>query len=144
VAVFVTGIAQTQNRDELETMLGRLDGLDRSKFVLITTSEVTAEDDSILHLVNAAAKEDKIITNFGGTGVPGVDTSVTQLGALSHEHGAWHIGALPIPEDEAENYSDAIDDGRSVIAYTADNADTAAIETAFRNAGLAHVKTFRD
>jgi hypothetical protein len=53
-----------------------------------------------------------------------------------------HVGNLPIPDDEADNYNDAIDNGRTVIAYPVDG-NTATIEAAFRAAGLAHVKTFK-
>jgi len=141
VAAFVTGIAPTQNVDDLEKAIGSMTGLDHSKFVVITKADRTDEhDDSFLQFVHAAS-EDHLLLGDGGTSVPDMNIPTSQLGYLGHPHVIQHVGALPIPEDEADNYNDAIDDGRTVVAYPVDGSSTA-IEGAFRAAGLAHVKTF--
>lgn len=146
MAAFVTGIAQTQDVDELEKLLGGIAGVDHDKFVVITKCERTDEhDDSFLEFAHAAEVEgtNNLILDGGGTGVPDINRPGTiQLGYLGHPHVVQHCGNLPIPEDEADNYNDAIDNGRSVVAYPVDG-DPAAVQTAFHNAGLAHVKTFR-
>lgn len=142
MAAFVTGIAQTQDVNDLEKLLGSIAGLDRAKFVVITKCDRTDEhDDSFIQFVHAA-QSDQYILSGGGTAVPDIDTPTTQLGYLGHPHVVQHCGNLPIPEDEADNYNDAIDNGRTVIAYPVDG-DAATAQTAFHNAGLAHVKTFR-
>ena len=141
MAAFVTGIAPTQNVDELEKILGSVTGADRSKFVVLTSAERTDEhDDSFINFVHATTGGDEIIEGGGGTGVPGINSG-SGLGYLAHPHVIQHVGALPIPEDEADNYNDAIDNGRTVVAYPADG-DASAAEAAFKAAGLLHVKTF--
>jgi len=146
VAAFVTGIAQTQDVTELEKLLGGIAGLDSSKFVVITKCDRTDEhEDSFLEFAHAAEVEgsNSLILDGGGTGVPDINKpGTTQLGYLGHPHVVQHCGNLPIPEDEADNYNDAIDNGRSVVAYPVDG-DPASVQTAMHNAGLAHVKTFR-
>jgi hypothetical protein len=121
-------------------------GLDHSKFVVITNCERTDEhDDSYLKFAHAADVEgsNSLILDGGGTRVPDInEPGNIQLGYLSHPHVVQHCGNLPIPEDEADNYNDAIDSGRSVVAYPIDGGAQAAIEAAFRGAGLAHVKSF--
>jgi hypothetical protein len=141
VPAFVTGIAPTQDVDELEKMLGSITGADRSKFVVLTSADRTDEhDDSFINFVHATTGGDEIIEGGGGTGVPGINGG-PGLGYLSHPKVIQHVGNLPIPEDEADNYNDAIDNGRSVIAYPLES-DAAAEEAAFKAAGLLHVKTF--
>jgi hypothetical protein len=142
VAAYVTGIAPTQDVNELEKLLDGISGLDNSKFVVITSADRTDEhDDSFIEFVHAAS-EDHWILDSGGTQMPGLEIATDKLGYLGHPHVIQHVGTLPIPEDEADNYNDAIDNGRTVIAYPADgNATT--VEAQFRGAGIAHVKTFR-
>jgi hypothetical protein len=146
VAAFVTGIAPTQDVDKLEKMLGGMPSLDHSKFVVITNCERTDEhDDSFLAFAHAAEVEgtNSLILDGGGTGVPDINQPGNiQLGYLGHPHVVQHCGNLPIPEDEADNYNDAIDNGRTVVAYPVDG-DAASAEALFRTAGLMHVKTFK-
>jgi hypothetical protein len=141
VAAFVTGIAPTQDVDELEKALGSMSGLDHAKFVVITKCDRTDEhDDSFLEFVHAAS-QDHLLINDPGTSVPGINPSTPLNDYLSHPHVIQHVGSLPIPDDEADNYNDAIDNGRSVVAYPVDG-EKATVEAAFRKAGLAHVKSF--
>jgi hypothetical protein len=153
VAAFVTGIAPTQDVGKLESMLGGISGIDREKFVVITSEEATEEhEESFIDFVHVNPEDDMYEGNlpadthiFEGddsSNVPGITRSEPSMqGYLSHPHFVRHVGNLPIPDDEAENYNDAIDAGRSIVAYPADG-NSAQIEAAFRSAGLAHVKTF--
>jgi hypothetical protein len=141
VAAFVIGIASSQDVDVLEKMLGSLNALDRSKFVVITTDEPSEDhDDSFINFVHTEG-DDRQITGDGGMRVPGLELGAAGLGYLSHPHFVRHVGTLPIPDDEADNYNDAIEAGRSVVAYPADG-DSAQVEAALKSCGLAHVKTF--
>jgi len=141
VAAFVTGIAQTQDVDALEKLIGSM-GLEHDKFVVITKADRTDEhDESFINFVHATTGGDEIITGGGGTGVPDLNPS-GGLAYLSHPHVVQHVGNLPIPEDEADNYNDAIDNGRTVLAYPVDGGSQASIEAAFRSAGIVHVKPF--
>lgn len=142
-ACYVTGIALTESVSELETMLGGVAGVDRAKLSVITTVDRSNEHDcSFLDFIHT--NDDRIITSSGGTGVPGINSDGKRLGYLGLEHVQNRLGKLPIPEDEADNYNDALDEGRSVIAYECTGADTAAIEAAFHSAGVRHIKTFSE
>jgi len=142
VAAFVTGIAPTQDVNELEKMLSSMPSLDHSKFVVITKADRTDEhDDSFIQFVHAAS-QDHLLLNDPGTSVPGINPSAPLNDYLSHPHVIQHVGNLPIPDDEADNYNDAIENGRTVVAYPVDG-DAAAAQSLFHQVGLLHVKTFR-
>ena len=150
---FVTGIAPTTDVKALETMLGELPGVQTAKLIVLTKTDRSYEhDSSFLNFIHVGAQEidsdtigniesSSIMTGGGGTGVPGMTTR-SSLGYFSHPKVAQHVGNLPIPEDEADNYNDAIEDGRAVVAYQCEG-ETAAVENAFRSSGVLHVKTFR-
>jgi hypothetical protein len=153
-ACYVTGIAPTEEVPALERMLGSVSGVDHAKLTVITKVDRTDEhEDSFLNFIHCGAPEiegdmlghiggDTIMTGSGGTGVPGMTSTSGTLGYFAHPHVIQHVGTLPIPEDEAENYTDAIDDGRVVVAYACTDSETATYESAFRSAGVLHVKTF--
>jgi len=142
VAAFVTGIAPTQDVDDLEKMLGGMPGLDHSKFVVITKADRTDEhDDSFLNFVHAAS-QDHMLLNDPGTSVPGINPSAPLNNYLTHPHVIQHVGNLPIPDDEADNYNDAIENGRTVVAYPIDGGSADSTTVVFKAAGLAHVKSF--
>jgi hypothetical protein len=157
VATFVTGIVPTQNISELESTLGTVEGVDRSKLTVITKAERSYEHDSsflnFVHAGGAQIDSDVVGRLAGGggspaigtdgTGVPGIGASSSSLGLLGSPKVAQTVGTLPIPPDEADNYNDALEDGRCVIAYEADPALASTVETAFRNAGVRKVKTFQ-
>jgi hypothetical protein len=154
VPCFVTGIVQTSDVSELEKTLGDLPNVDRTRLSVITKSEPTEEhDDSFLNFIHASGPEiesgtmgriggDTIMTGGGGTGVPGMNASGASVNILFSEHITRHIGTLPIPDDEVENYSDALHDGRTVVAYECNGSDAAAVEAAMHQAGVRKVKTF--
>ncbi len=52
------------------------------------------------------------------------------------------LGDLEIPDDEVDNYVDALQAGRSVVAYFAKPETVAQVETIFRASDLVKVKTF--
>ncbi len=157
MACYVTGIAPTENITALEDMLGAVSGIDRTKLKVITTADETEEhESSFLNFIHAgggyidsdtsgrvAGQGTSIMTGSGGTGVPGIGASPSQYGYLGTSHITRNLGTLPIPPDEVGNYNDALDDGRTVIAYECSGeSNTTDVEAAFRAAGVRHVKTF--
>jgi hypothetical protein len=80
------------------------------------------------------------VPGLTGSGVPGIGSEPgSELGTGS----IWEqLSDLEIPDDELENYADALDAGRSIVAYHAVTRDIAAVEGAFRSAGLANVRRF--
>jgi len=150
---FVTGIAPTEDVSSLEKILGEMPGVDRAKLTIITKVDRSEEhDDSFLNFIHASPhtsvevlgtiEDATILTGGGGTGLPGINAALPWQGYLAHPHVVQHVGNLPIPEDEADNYNDAIEDGRVVVAYPCDESEVAPLEAAFRGAGVKRVKTF--
>ena len=151
---FVTGIAPTNDVAELEKMFA-IDGLDRSKLIVITKADRTDEhDSSFLNFIHAggphidgdavgtlSGTRSSIMTGSGGTVVPGIGAATNSLAYWGVSHGEQHVGLLPIPADEADNYNDALDNGRAVVGYQCAE-DPTNIEAALRTAGVRKVKTF--
>lgn len=77
------------------------------------------------------------ITSGQGSGIGGYGTSYFRNETLSDR-----LGDLEIPDDEVENYVEALQAGRSVVAYFA-KADTIdRVTEIFRASGLVKVKRF--
>jgi hypothetical protein len=86
-------------------------------------------------------KNTGIIEGSGGTGVPGLNTPSPSLGSLLHgEEVRNYLGGSTIPADEVENFNEAIEDGRPVVMYAAD--DATGVEAAFKAAGFKNVRSF--
>ncbi len=136
-------------------MLGGISGIDKSKLTVITKADRSYEhDSSFLNFFHAGGPTidgdasgqmidgTAIMTSGGGTGVPGIGASAASMSHMAKAKAAQHVGNLPIPEDEADNYNDAIEEGRCVVAYECDGTQGATLEEAFRAAGLRKVKSF--
>jgi rhodanese-related sulfurtransferase len=83
-----------------------------------------------------------IMGDSGGTGVPmGRGSSLSEF---SSRGGASrnYLAGLAVPADEAENFNEAIEAGRSVIAYPNAGADADKVAAAFRAAGLRNVRAY--
>jgi tRNA A58 N-methylase Trm61 len=52
------------------------------------------------------------------------------------------LGDLEIPDSEVENYVEALEAGRHIVAYFAKPDTLSKVEELFRNSGLAKVKVF--
>ena len=84
-----------------------------------------------------------IMTGDHSTHVPGMN--IGGGGGLSYfrnESLGDRLGDLEIPDSEVDNYIEALEAGRSVVAYFAKPESLGAVETIFRSADLTKVKTF--
>lgn len=82
-----------------------------------------------------------IMGDAGGTGVPmGRDQSFASFESPGETNN--YLGAFPVPDDEVQNFNDAIDDGRAVIVYPDAGADEEKVAAAFRAAGLRNVRSY--
>ena len=80
-----------------------------------------------------------------GTAVPGINTPPTHMPHTTffrNEDLEDRLGDLEIPDSEVENYLEALERGRSVVAYFAHAESVEKIEEIFRNANLANVRRF--
>lgn len=80
------------------------------------------------------------VPGLTGRGVPGIgSSSIPEIDGDS----IWvRLSDFQIPDDELENYADALEAGHSVVAYAASAASVRAVEAAFAASGLVNVKTF--
>jgi hypothetical protein len=137
----VTGIAPTSDKTQVETLLAKCQ-CDPQRLAIISKVDRTVQDAH--HSRPSMSSAATIMTGSGGTGVPGVGGSGASLGSFAHSGGTDFLGGLPfIPPDEAQNYNIAIAEGRSLVTYKASAEEAPAMETAFREAGLRKVKTFK-
>jgi hypothetical protein len=83
-----------------------------------------------------------IMGDSGGTGVPmGRSASLSEFSSRGGATKNYLMG-LAVPDDEAENFNEAIEAGRSVIAYPNAGADAEKIAAAFKAAGLRNVRSY--
>jgi hypothetical protein len=155
----VTGIAPTSNPDELQEKFSGFENVVATDKLMVITGEprTEAHDESPIHFIHLAgpdhitsdaaheviAGNEAILTSIDGTQVPNISADSRYLGFFEEPHIIPEIGDLPIPEDERENYADALESGHAIVVYKPElPADTANAEQAFKDAGLRKVKTY--
>lgn len=80
-----------------------------------------------------------IMSDGGGTGVPGLSGTTTSYSSFSSVAADDYLSDLGVPDDEVDNYNDAITSGRCVVVYPIGDAT---IADALRAAGVLHVRTY--
>jgi len=153
----LVGIFPSSDVASLETALGNVPGLDRSRLSVLTASEKTqAHEDSFLNFMHVAEEVEQepspdithgtgLLTDFGGTDVPGLtDSKEPSLADFDEPEVFPHyLGSLPIPGDEAENFDEAIAEGRAVVVYpVSSETEGTRVQQGLRAAGLRNVRTF--
>ena len=151
----VVGIFPGSDASSIESALSaqQLD-LSKVKVLRSASASTDAEDESELDFIDVAesmegnslsddmTKGMGIMGDSGGTGVPmGRGASLSEF---SSRGGATrnYLAGLAVPADEAENFNEAIEAGRAVIAYPDAGTDAATVANAFRAAGLRNVRTY--
>jgi len=144
VGLVVTGISQTGDITALEAAL-KAAGLPLDPIQVIGPDDSTQGAASSMGLANTGLN----IGGGQGTGVPGI-TNVTPIGAAGggtryfrNEALSDRLGDLEIPDDEVDNYVEALQAGRTVVAYFAKPENVDRVNEIFRGAsGLVKIKTF--
>lgn len=137
MGTIVTGIAAPDVGD-LEGTLSAA-GVSPDGLVVISGEAATLRTEGI-----APAGGDILLGTTGtGTGVPGLTSSTRVLGPrpqplAANEQLRERLGHLEIPDDEIENYVDALAAGRLVVGYLGPDAERAA--EVFLECGVARVK----
>ena len=152
----VTGIAQSSDPAHLENALCAEEAVDCDKLAVITKDEPTDQHHesvvTFMHVGQGHATSDvqhevitggeSILTNFGDPQVPNISADNRYIGFFAEPHIIDHLADYAIPQDQVQNYNDAIEAGRSVVVYKADKAEAPGVEQTFKDAGLKNVKTF--
>jgi hypothetical protein len=157
VARLVAGISQDHDTQAIEAALKAHD-IDVSKVKFFTKTPLEAHRESGLDfkyvvkdmeynsLSDDQTKNMGIMGDAGGTGVPGLTSSdrpgLTVDSFAETEAMPDYLSDVAIPDDEVDNYNEAIEEGRAVATYQAANGDAAAAEAAFKAAGLKNVRSF--
>jgi hypothetical protein len=142
VGLVVTGISQNGDVSGIEAAL-KAANLPLDPIQLIGPDDSTQGAASSMGMTNPG-----LMTGGGqGTGVPGITSGVPTAGGYGtryfrNEALSDRLGDLEIPDDEMDNYIDALAAGRSIIAYFAKSETVTQVEGLFRAGGLLKVKTF--
>jgi len=134
VGLVVTGISQTGDTTALEAAL-KAAGLPLDPIQLISGEDSTEG-------VARRHSGPRIMTGDNAAFVPGINDSGGGLSYFRNESLGDRLGDLEIPDSEVENYIETLEAGRSVVAYFAKPETLGKVESIFRDAGLAKVKTF--
>jgi hypothetical protein len=134
VGLVVTGISQDGDIKALEAAL-------KDAGLKLDPIQLISSDDSTEGVARRQVGTG-LITGGQGTGVPGINSDGPGLAYFRNETLSDRLGDLEIPDSEVENYIEALEAGRSVVAYFAHEDTVAKVEEIFRAGGLAKVKTF--
>jgi hypothetical protein len=154
VAGLVIGIYPTSDAKALEDALsaqqvevGKLkvlasDGQNTESSTLQFIDVLTAEEAN--SLADDMTRGTGILPDSGGTAVPGLSAPDVRFDVFEHHGGTTdhYLSAFPVPDDEVDNYDEAIDDGRAVVIYPDPGDDAPKIAAAFEAAGLLNVRSY--
>jgi hypothetical protein len=146
VPFIVTGISQDGNTTALEAALTAA-GLSLDQLDVLGPNDSEAHVGSVSGLVGSGTLTGGLETGTGvpgltGSGTPGITNAVHLIGGDGSSSLWDRLADLAIPDDEVENYAEALEAGRYIVAYHGSAANVANVEGIFNNAGLAKVKTF--
>lgn len=150
MAGLVVGIFPEANAGALEPALAA-QNIDAGKVRVFSVDG--DEGDSELQFVDVVEETDEeygdmtrntgILPDSSGTAVPGIQGSEVPLTSYVTPSTSKHyLDGYQIPDDEVDNYDDAIAEGRAVVVYSCDASEAATIVAAFKAAGLQHVRSY--
>ena len=142
MGLVVTGISQSGDIQALESALKEA-GLPLDPIQLIGPDDSTQGAASSQALRNPGL----MLGGGQGTGVPGITSGTPTAGGYNtrvfRNEALWdRLGDLEIPDDEVDNYIEALQAGRSVVGYFAKPENLDQVTALFRSSGLRKVKTF--
>ncbi|MGA9945023.1 MAG: hypothetical protein WBP75_08285 [Candidatus Cybelea sp.] len=151
-AGLVVGIFPEANAKTLEGALSAQQ-IDLSK-VKVVAGRAEDPDESQLEFVDVIedmesnSLSDDMTQGVGvfdetGTNVPGVGGRQATLESFAEpEPSKRYFASFAIPDDEVDNFTDAVADGRAVVLYPDAGSDAEKIVAAFRAAGLRNVRAY--
>ena len=151
----VIGIYPGKDAGALESALTAAQ-VDPARVKVLASNGACTESSTSLHFVNVVTEVDSdayademtrgtgVLPDSGGTSVPGLGGPDQWSDIFVHHGGTTkhYLSAFPVPEDEVDNFDDAIDDGRSIVLYPDPGADAPKIAAAFKAAGLQNVRSY--
>ncbi len=142
MALVVTGLSPDGDLTALTAALRGV-GLDSDDIAVAGPRDALDGNVASLAGFGGAGADVGVGTNTGsGTGVPGINSTHRLRTYFRTESIDERLGDFDIPASEADNYLEALERGRTLVAFraTAENVD--AVESAFRATGLRNVRRF--
>ena len=130
----VTGLSQNGNITALNAAL-------EAAGLSIDPIQVIAPDDSTPSMARGLAGSE-ILTSDPGTGVPGINSGPHFQRFFRNESLSDRLGDFEIPDSEIENFVEALERGKFLVAYFAHPADAERIAEIFRGNGLLNVREY--
>ncbi len=134
MGLVVTGISQNGDIKALE-------GLLKDAGLPLDPIQLISGDDSTEGVARRQIGP-RLMTGDGAGHIPGLNDVGGGLSYFRNESLSDRLGDLEIPDSEVDNYVEALESGRSVVAYFAKPDSLTRVEDIFRGSGLAKVKTF--
>ncbi len=136
MALTVTALSPN---DDLTALKAALNGAGLSLDAL----QVIAPQDASVGASRGIVGGDLLTTDSGtGTGVPGINNVHQPAPYFRNESLADRLSDFEIPDSQLDNYVEALERGRFVIAYFAHAETIDAVEALFRDANLLNVRRF--
>jgi hypothetical protein len=130
----VIGLSQNGDTSAVRAALGAA-GFSLDPLQVIEPSD---SDESVARGIAGA----ELLTNDTGTGVPGINSGSTRITFFRNESISDRLGDLKIPDSEMDNYVEAVQRGRTVVAYFTKEDDLDKVEAAFRSSDLTNVRRY--
>jgi hypothetical protein len=154
VASLVIGIYPQTDAKGIEAALSAQQ-VDVGKIKVLACDGPDEQEYSSLSFIDVAIKLDEesaddmtrgtgVLADSGGTSVPGLNDPPAHFDVFEHHGGTTkhYLSAFPVPDDEVDNFDDAIADGRAVVLYPDAGADAPKVVAAFKAAGLHNVRSY--
>lgn len=130
----ITGLSPDGDTTALRSALTEA-GLSLDPLQIIKPSD---SDESVAHGIAGA----EILTSDGGTGVPGINSGNRMQVFFRNESMPDRLGDLKIPDSEMDNYVEALQRGRTVVAYFTKPEILDQVEAIFKGAALLNVRRY--
>jgi hypothetical protein len=134
MSLVVTGLSQNGDVSALTAALSQAG-------MPLDPLQVIGPDDSTESVARGIIGSELYVSE-GGTGVPGLNNAHRSTGFFRNETLSDRLGDLEIPDSEVDNYLEALERGRSVVAYFARAETIDRVEELFRAAALQNVRRF--
>ena len=135
MGLVVTALSQTGEVSALKAALS-------AASLPLEPLRVIAAEVPAVNLARGLAGAD-LMTSDSGTSVPGINSRERNLPFFRSESLPDRLGDLEIPESELDNYAEAVQRGKSVVAYFGKPETVERVVGAFRSdASLTNVRQF--
>ena len=154
MAGLVVGIFPTSDATALEGALSE-QHVDLTKVKVVSVSATDSESsrlefvDVIEEMESNSLADDMtkgmgILDDASGTGVPGIQGRGETSEPFPHHDNPSrrYFAGFAIPDDEADNFADSVEEGRAVVIYPDAGSDAQAIAAGFKAAGLRNVRVY--